>query len=105
MLSQIQPHFLYNSLTAIRQLCNIDPQKAKQTGTLPRLYLACGTEDSLFPNNTVMRKELEGLGADVTWFQGPGAHSWQFWDQEIKKAVPWMLNAEKQEVDDETQRV
>lgn len=68
-------------------------QKAKQTGTLPRLYLACGTEDSLFPNNTVMRKELEGLGADVTWFQGPGAHSWQFWDQEIKKAVPWMLNA------------
>ena len=80
-------------------------QKAKQTGTLPRLYLACGTEDSLFPNNTVMRKELEGLGADVTWFQGPGAHSWQFWDQEIKKAVPWMLNAEKQEVDDETQRV
>ena len=53
----------------------------------------------------VMRKELEGLGADVTWFQGPGAHSWQFWDQEIKKAVPWMLNAEKQEVDDETQRV
>lgn len=41
-----------------------------------------------------MRKELEGLGADVTWFQGPGAHSWQFWDQEIKKAVPWMLNAE-----------
>ena len=80
-------------------------QKAKQTGTLPRLYLACGTEDSLFPNNTVMRKELEGLGADVTWFQGPGAHSWQFWDQEIKKAVPWMLNAKKQEVDDETQRV
>lgn len=58
-----------------------------------------------FNNNTVMRKELEGLGADVTWFQGPGAHSWQFWDQEIKKAVPWMLNAEKQEVDDETQRV
>lgn len=80
-------------------------QKAKQTGTLPRLYLACGTEDSLFPNNTVMRKELEGLGANVTWFQGPGAHSWQFWDQEIKKAVPWMLNAERQEVDDETQRV
>ena len=50
-------------------------------------------------------RELEGLGADVTWFQGPGAHSWQFWDQEIKKAVPWMLNAKKQEVDDETQRV
>lgn len=30
MLSQIQPHFLYNSLTAIKQLCDIDPKQAKQ---------------------------------------------------------------------------
>ncbi|MDD3252149.1 MAG: histidine kinase [Lachnospiraceae bacterium] len=29
MLSQIQPHFLYNSLTAIRRLCDHDPQQAK----------------------------------------------------------------------------
>ena len=44
MLSQIQPHFLYNSLTAIRQLCNIDPQKAKQTVTLFSRYLRGNTE-------------------------------------------------------------
>lgn len=31
MLSQIQPHFLYNSLTAIRRLCDLDPQQAKDT--------------------------------------------------------------------------
>lgn len=30
MLSQIQPHFLYNSLTAIRQLCGEDPGQAKK---------------------------------------------------------------------------
>ena len=29
MLSQIQPHFLYNVLTNIRVLCRIDPQKAE----------------------------------------------------------------------------
>ncbi len=29
MLSQIQPHFLYNALTAIRRLCDHDPQQAK----------------------------------------------------------------------------
>lgn len=29
MLSQIQPHFLYNSLTAIRRLCDHDPLQAK----------------------------------------------------------------------------
>lgn len=30
MLSQIQPHFLYNTLTTIRQLCELDPKEAKQ---------------------------------------------------------------------------
>lgn len=30
MLSQIQPHFLYNTLTAIQQLCETDPRQAKQ---------------------------------------------------------------------------
>ena len=31
MLSQIQPHFLYNSLTVISHLCTADPALAKQT--------------------------------------------------------------------------
>ncbi len=31
MLSQIQPHFLYNSLTTIRQLCDVNPAQAKET--------------------------------------------------------------------------
>ena len=44
MLSQIQPHFPYNSLTAIRQLCDIDPPKAKQAVTLFSRYLRGNTE-------------------------------------------------------------
>lgn len=31
MLSQIQPHFLYNALTAIAMLCELDPPRAKKT--------------------------------------------------------------------------
>lgn len=31
MLSQIRPHFLYNSLTAIRQLCDTDTEQAKKS--------------------------------------------------------------------------
>ena len=30
MLSQIKPHFLYNSLTAIRRLCEVDPTDARE---------------------------------------------------------------------------
>ena len=44
MLSQIQPHFPYNSLTAIRQLCDIDPPKGKQAVTLFSRYLRGNTE-------------------------------------------------------------
>lgn len=39
MLSQIQPHFLYNSLVAIRRLCDHDPAQAKQAVTDFALFL------------------------------------------------------------------
>ena len=46
MLSQIQPHFLYNTLTTIRQLCDVDPQKAKAAIRDFSLFLR-GNMDSL----------------------------------------------------------
>lgn len=46
MLSQIQPHFLYNSLTAIRHLCDTDQKQAKQAIRDFSLYLR-GNMDSL----------------------------------------------------------
>ena len=51
MLSQIQPHFLYNSLNAIVALCDIDPQLAKQTTIDFSTYL----EHNL---NALTQKEL-----------------------------------------------
>lgn len=39
MLSQIQPHFLYNSLTTIRQLCAVDPGLAQEVILDFTLYL------------------------------------------------------------------
>lgn len=46
MLSQIQPHFLYNVLTTIRQLCEIDPKQAKAVVSDFSLFLR-GNMDSL----------------------------------------------------------
>ena len=39
MLSQIQPHFLYNALTSIRALCRTDAHKAEQALTDFTRYL------------------------------------------------------------------
>ena len=46
MLSQIQPHFLFNSLTTIKHLCRMDPATAEEAVTKFSVYLR-GNMDSL----------------------------------------------------------
>lgn len=59
MLSQIQPHFLYNTLVVIRQLCDINPKTAKEAITEFASYLR-GNLDSLTLNTTIsFEKEME----------------------------------------------
>ena len=59
MLSQIQPHFLYNSLTAIAQLCENDPHKAKEATISFSRYLRMNM-DSLNEHDVIpFEKELE----------------------------------------------
>lgn len=59
MLSQIQPHFLYNTLVVIRQLCDINPKQAKEAVTEFANYLR-GNLDSLTLNTTIsFEKEME----------------------------------------------
>lgn len=61
MLSQIQPHFLYNTLVVIRQLCDIDPKTAKEAVTEFASYLR-GNLDSLTLNTTIpFEKEMEHI--------------------------------------------
>lgn len=61
MLSQIQPHFLYNTLVVIRQLCDINPKTAKEAVTEFATYLR-GNLDSLTFNTTIpFEKEMEHI--------------------------------------------
>jgi len=53
MLSQIQPHFIYNSLNAIKGLCLIDPEMACETIDEFSNYLR-GNLDSLSINKPVI---------------------------------------------------
>lgn len=60
MLSQIQPHFLFNSLTSIRYLCSVDPQQA---------------EDALFNFSNFLRGNIESLNSvDLIPFQQELTH-------------------------------
>ncbi len=59
MLSQIKPHFLYNSLGAIEELCDSDPQAAKQATVKFAQYLR-GNVNSLSEEGVIpFEKELQ----------------------------------------------
>ncbi|MER2080496.1 MAG: histidine kinase [Ruminococcus sp.] len=61
MVSQIQPHFLYNSLTSIAMMCTKDPQLAK-TATINFADYLRGNMNSLREKNPVpFTQELEHL--------------------------------------------
>jgi S-formylglutathione hydrolase FrmB len=59
-------------------------------GQAPRLYLTCGTEDSLVAVNRRYRDHLTKVGIDHTYVEGPGQHDWTFWDSAIVDALKWL---------------
>lgn len=66
-------------------------QELKEAGKpIPKIYMACGTEDGLLTANQDMAAFLKEQGASVTYEEGPGGHEWDFWDMYIKKAIDWL---------------
>lgn len=58
MLSQIQPHFMFNSLTAIKQLCAMDPARAEEAVGQFAAFLR-GNLDSLGQSGSIsFEKEM-----------------------------------------------
>jgi len=60
--------------------------------SIPRLYLACGTEDFLYAMNIQFRDFLIQNSVDHTYEEGTGSHSWDFWDQYIQKGLDWLIS-------------
>lgn len=54
---------------------------------LPKVFLACGTEDGLIGVNRVYRDLFRASGFDVTYCESAGGHTWDFWDQYIGKVI------------------
>lgn len=70
-------------------------QLCAEGAELPRIFLACGTEDSLLEVNRRMRDYMTSAGIELTYEEGPGAHEWDFWNRYIKKVIDWLpLEAE-----------
>lgn len=63
--------------------------------SLPRLMLVCGTEDFLYPMQQIFRSRFEGR-ADIRFLEGPGSHTWQFWEGMLPQALEFLTEGRKE---------
>lgn len=65
-------------------------KRKAQNAPIPRLYMACGTEDFLIEPNREYRDFLRGQNADLTYEEGPGVHDFAFWGEYIRHVLNWL---------------
>ena len=62
----------------------------------PKIFVACGTQDSLYGENVRLRDLMneKGIakGFDFTYEEGPGMHTWDFWAKWIGPAVDCIMS-------------
>ncbi|TDC54105.1 esterase family protein [Micromonospora sp. KC207] len=56
----------------------------------PALYVACGTEDFLFDDNTRFVDTARRRGVPLTVDFTPGDHDWAYWDAKIQDVLTWL---------------
>lgn len=59
---------------------------------LPKLFLACGTEDFLIQENRQFHQFLLEQQVPVTYLEDAGVHDWKFWKKTIYPALDWALS-------------
>jgi putative tributyrin esterase len=58
---------------------------------VPKIYMACGTEDFLISENRKYHDFLASQNIDHTYMESTGAHNWDFWNEYIEKSIIWTL--------------
>ena len=64
----------------------------KQGKEAPFIYLAIGVDDNLLESNRTFRDFLKKEKADFFYEEGPGRHTWQFWNEYIDRGLKTVLN-------------
>ena len=59
--------------------------------SFPKLYLWCGTEDTLITPNRKYRDLLEELAVPHRYEESPGTHTWVYWDRYIQNALAYLM--------------
>jgi putative tributyrin esterase len=52
---------------------------------LPRLFMACGRQEDLYPLNTYFYNSCQALGIHVDYHEEDGFHDWFLWNKQIQR--------------------
>lgn len=58
---------------------------------LPRLFIACGSEDFLYPQNCDFHDYLVSIGYPHQWWIQPGVHDFDFWNRSMQASMDWLI--------------
>ena len=58
---------------------------------MPRFFMTCGEQDTLYPEDTRMAELLESRGCEIEYRHWEGAHSWDLWEKSFALAMDALL--------------
>jgi S-formylglutathione hydrolase FrmB len=64
---------------------------AQSPQDLPRLFVACGRQDDLYPLSQSFQAACPGLGIPIDYHEEDGGHDWFFWDAQIRRFLAAVL--------------
>ncbi len=64
---------------------------AQNPAALPRLFVACGRQDDLYPLNVMFHQACQQLGVPLDYHEEDGQHDWPFWDIQIQRFLALTL--------------
>lgn len=70
-------------------------QQLKRGVELPKLWAMIGRQDFGYRQNLNARDRLQAMGADLTFLEGEGAHSYDVWDRYLEPFFQWLLREEE----------
>lgn len=65
----------------------------KNSENMPKVFMACGTEDYLINENRDMRNTLENNSVNLKYEESTGIHDWEFWERNINIGVKWLFES------------
>jgi S-formylglutathione hydrolase FrmB len=64
---------------------------AEHPENLPKLYMACGKQDDLYPLNQMFFDAAQRMDVPVQYESEDGKHNWPFWEKYIQRFLAWAL--------------